>query len=88
MILTLKNKECRYILLLLLKEFRCLDKEKIKKELSIKTNKSIDNNLKRAEEKLLINKEFREKYFYLEKKIGKKLVTWKNTRLLLTNVIL
>ena len=67
----INNKESKYLFLLLLKEFKCLDKEKIKKELSIKSIRCVENNIKKAEEKLLINRDFREKYFYLEEKIVK-----------------
>lgn len=69
----LDNKEVKYLLLLLLKQFNCLDKERLKKQLDIKNSRSIEINLRKAEEKLLINKEFRQKYFYLEEKIEKKI---------------
>ena len=67
----LKNRDNRYILLLILKNNQCLDKEKVKEILRLKTSKSINNNLRLAEEKLLVNKLFREKYFELEDNIDR-----------------
>lgn len=67
----LKKKENKYILLLILKNNNCLFMDDIKKLLAIKTNRCILNNLKRAEEKLLINKEFRRDYFEIEDLVEK-----------------
>jgi phage antirepressor YoqD-like protein len=67
----LKNRENKYILLLILKNNNCLDKEKVKEIFKLKTSSSISNSLRLAEEKLLINKIFREKYFELENNIEK-----------------
>ena len=67
----MKNKECKYLLLLLMREFQCFDKKFIKEQLKLKSDRIIRNNIKRAEEKLLINKEFREEFFNLEGKIQK-----------------
>lgn len=69
----LKKKENKYLLLLLLKEFKCLNKEKIKEESIVFSYRSIIYNLKKAEEKLLINKSFREDYFSLQENIEKTL---------------
>lgn len=67
----LKKRENKYLILLLLKEFKCLDKEKFKEGAVIFNYRSINYNLKKAEEKLLINKEFREDYFNLQEKVEK-----------------
>ena len=67
----LKNKECKYVFLLLLSEYGCLQKDKLIDELIFKSNKSINYNLKKAEEKLLINKDFRDNYLILDKTIKK-----------------
>lgn len=67
----LKNKECKYLFLLLLNEYKCLNKNKLIKELRLKSTRSIDYNLRIAEEKLLINKDFRKKYFYLNQIVQK-----------------
>lgn len=67
----LKSREDKYLILLILKNNKCLELENIKKIFKIKTDKSINNNLRLAEEKLLINKNFREKYFELEENIEK-----------------
>ncbi|WP_315070830.1 hypothetical protein [uncultured Clostridium sp.] len=71
----LKDRDNKYILLLVLKNNRCLETDKIKEIFNLKTSRSINNNLKLAEEKLLINKYFREKYFELENNIEKNDVT-------------
>ena len=65
----LKSREDKYLILLILKNNKCLEVENIKEILKIKTDKSINNNLRLAEEKLLINRDFREKYFELEANI-------------------
>lgn len=67
-----KDKESRYLLVLFLNEYRCLNKEKLIEEFKFKNARSIDYTLKKAEEKLLVNKEFRTNYFYIDKKIQKK----------------
>ena len=65
----LKNRENKYILLLILKNNNCLDKEKVKEIFKLKTSNSISNSLRLAEEKLLVNRIFRERYFELENNI-------------------
>lgn len=69
LLVLLKNKDCRYLLLLLLNEYGCLEKDRLVNELVFSSNKSINYNLKKAEEKLLINKQFRDNYSQLEKTI-------------------
>lgn len=71
----LKNRDNKYILLLVLKNNHCLEMDKIKEIFKLKTSKSINSNLRLAEEKLLINKIFREKYFELEDNIDKNEIT-------------
>ena len=71
----LKNRDNKYILLLVLKNNQCLEIDKIKEIFKLKTSKSINSNLRLAEEKLLINKIFREKYFELEDNIDKNEIT-------------
>ena len=67
----MKRRECKYLLLLLMRKFNCLDKGLIKDQLQLKSDKTIKNNIVKAEEKLLMNKEFRDNFFYLEEKIEK-----------------
>lgn len=71
----LKNRDNKYILLLVLKNNHCLEMDKIKEIFKLKTSKSINSNLRLAEEKLLVNKIFREKYFELEDNIDKNEIT-------------
>ncbi|MDQ0148833.1 hypothetical protein ACFO6R_00210 [Eubacterium multiforme] len=65
----LKEKEMRYLFILFLKKYDCWKEDDIKYLLRVKTRRSINYNYKKAEEKLLINKKFRDKYFEIEKKI-------------------
>lgn len=65
----LKNRDNKYILLLLLKNNNCLEIDGIKEIFRLNTVKSINSSLRLAEEKLLINRFFREKYFELENNI-------------------
>lgn len=66
-------KENKYLFLLLLREFNCFNIERLKYDLDINSSRAISSNLKKAEEKLLINKEFRCGYFELEEKIQEKI---------------
>ena len=67
----LKNRDNKYILLLILKNNHCLEVDKIKEIFKLKTSKSISSSLRLAEEKLLVNSFFREKYFELEDTLEK-----------------
>lgn len=69
LIYMLKEKEMRYLMILFLKKYDCWNEDEIKGMLNVKTKKSINYNYQKAEEKLLINKRFRDKYFELEEKI-------------------
>lgn len=65
----LKNRDNKYILLLILKNNHCLEIDEIKEVFKVKTVKSINSSLRLAEEKLLVNRLFRQKYFELENNI-------------------
>ena len=67
----LKDRDNKYLLLLFLKNYNCMDKEKIKEIFNYKNTNSINYNVKKAEEKFLINKDFREKYFEIEESLLK-----------------
>lgn len=67
----LSKKENKYILLLLLKRYNCLNKEEIKEILQRISDRSLKNNIEKAEEKFLINKEFRKLYLEIEDHIDK-----------------
>ena len=62
----LKDKECKYLMFLLLKKYRCVDSGKLKMDFSIKSKRSINSTFKKAEELFLINNQFRELYFRIE----------------------
>ncbi|MCY6355505.1 ribose-5-phosphate isomerase [Clostridium sp. ZS2-4] len=65
----MKDKECKYLLFLLLKKYKCDDLHKINRDFSINNKRSIRYNEKRGEEKFLINKGFREIYFEIQDKL-------------------
>lgn len=67
----LKKKENKYIFLLLLNNYNCLQKDRVKEILNIISDKSIKYNMYKAQEKFLINKEFREKYFEIKDGLNK-----------------
>ncbi|HCW04011.1 MAG TPA: ribose-5-phosphate isomerase [Clostridium sp.] len=62
----LKDKECKYLLLLLLENYKCMDLKQMEEDLQILSKRSIKYNVKKAEEKFFINKGFREKYLEVE----------------------
>ena len=57
----LKDKESKYLLLLLLKKYKCINNERMMEIFRYKSSRSINYNIKKAEEKFLVNKSFREK---------------------------
>lgn len=67
----LKKRENKYLLLLMLRKYNMFDKDIIKKLLQVETNRGINYNLRKAEEKFFINREFREKYIEIDKNIEK-----------------
>jgi len=67
----LKDKECKYLMFLLLKKYKCVDLEKLNKDFSIESKKTINYNFKKAEERFFVSKEFRDMYFNLEEIVEK-----------------
>lgn len=65
----LEDREFKYLLFLLLKRYKCDDINKISKDFSINSRRTVNYNVKKAQEKFFINREFREVYFQVEKKI-------------------
>lgn len=62
----LKDKECRYVLFLLLKKYNCVVLENLDRDFSIDNKRKVNYNIEKAEEKLLLNKKVREMYFEAE----------------------
>ncbi|WP_027623653.1 hypothetical protein [Clostridium lundense] len=62
----LEDEECKYLLFLLLKKYNCMDIESLTKDFEIDNKRKLNNNLKKAEEKFLINKKVREMFFEAE----------------------
>lgn len=67
----LKIKKYKYMMLLFIKKYKCDNLEKIKLDVDIRNKKYINKGYKKAEEKLFINKEFRDIYFELEDVVEK-----------------
>ena len=67
----LEERDNKYLLLLLLKKYKCMDQEKVKEVFNVKNKRTITNNVRRAEEKLLINRDFRKKFFEMEEDLLK-----------------
>ncbi len=66
-----KDKEKIYLILLLMKRYNCLGKDEIEKEIEKIISRKTKRNVDKAEEKILINKQFRDMYFTLEDEIDK-----------------
>ena len=62
----LKDKECRYVFFLLLKKYDCMNIDVLNRDFSLGSLRRINYNVKKAEEKLLLNKKIREMYFEAE----------------------
>lgn len=71
MLVVLKDREYRYLLFLLLDKHQCSDTKALSKELMEMNNRKIKYNIKKGQERFLINKNFREKYFLIENRIKK-----------------
>lgn len=63
----LKDKEYRYLAILILKKYGYDDS--LDEMMNFKSKRSINYSVKKAEEKFFINSEFRDKYFKLEKEL-------------------
>ena len=66
----LKDRECKYILFLLLQKHKFEDAEIAYKKFLIFNKRSVNYGVKKAEERFFINKEFREMYFEIENILG------------------
>ncbi|SMC29070.1 hypothetical protein SAMN02745134_03776 [Clostridium acidisoli DSM 12555] len=69
----LKNRECKYLFLLLLKKYKCIDVETINNYFPNYSKKALNYGFKKAEEKFFVNRDFRETYFEIEDDIEKSL---------------
>ncbi|WBW98471.1 ribose-5-phosphate isomerase [Oceanirhabdus sp. W0125-5] len=67
----LKDRELKYLSILILKKYNCLDLEKIKEDFKINTKRTLKYNENKAQEKLLVNYNFREKYFHMDEEVKK-----------------
>lgn len=67
----LEDKESKYLLFLLLKKHRCDNLNKINEDFLINKRSIVSYNVKKGQEKVMVNKEFREIYFEVEEMIQK-----------------
>ncbi|KZL90067.1 ribose-5-phosphate isomerase [Clostridium magnum] len=68
----LRDQECKYLFYLLIKKYGCDDNMVIiQKDFPTVNKNRIKNNLKKAEEKLLLNRKIRSMYFEAEDLIEK-----------------
>lgn len=67
----LSDKNCRYLLFLMMKKYKCNYTDRVKENLNINSSKTINSNIKRAKEKFLINRNFRDDYFEVNNLIEK-----------------
>ena len=67
----IKKGENKYVVLLLLKKYNLIDLDNAKMMMGINSNRSVNNGIKKAEEKFLINKYFRDKYLLIEDEVDK-----------------
>ena len=65
----LKNRDCKYVLFLLVKRYKCLYAENAYTDLWVSNKRVMSYGLKKAEERFFFNKEFREMYFQIENKL-------------------
>ncbi|PRR80414.1 hypothetical protein CLLI_02950 [Clostridium liquoris] len=71
LITILEDEECKYLLFLLLKKYNCMDIQSLAKDFEINNRRKLNSNLKKAEEKFLLNKKIREMFFEAENIIEK-----------------
>lgn len=67
----LKDEECRYVLFLLLKKYNCVDLDNLKRDFSIYSTRKVNYNIRKAQQKLFLNKKIRDMYFEAENVIEK-----------------
>lgn len=67
----LEDEECKYLLFLLLKKYNCMDISNLTKDFDINNKRKLNNNVKKAQEKFLLNRRIREMYFEAETIIEK-----------------
>ena len=67
----LKDQECKHLFYLLIKKYGCDNMEMIQKDFPSVNKSKIKNNLKKAEEKLMLNRKIRNMYFEAEDLIEK-----------------
>ncbi len=67
----LSLRDYKYIFLLLIKKYSWEERERICKDFNLHSARSINYNLKKAEERFLINSRFRQSFFEMDKYLSK-----------------
>lgn len=67
----LRDTSCKHLYFLLINKYKCYDLEMIQKDFPLLNKNNIRNNVKKAREKLLLNRHIREMYFEAEEIIDK-----------------
>lgn len=67
----LKDKECKYLFFLLIKKYGCDDMKMIQQDFPSINTKNINNNFRKAREKILLNTKIRNMYFEAENVLEK-----------------
>lgn len=62
----LKDKDCKHLFFLLIKKYGCFDLKMLKKDIPSINKIKLENNIKKAEQKLLLNSKIRNMYFEAE----------------------
>ena len=61
-----KEKENLYMAILLLNKYNCLRLDELMMKVNVLTHRKLKNKLREAEDRILINIDFRKRYFMLE----------------------
>ncbi|MCI1945288.1 ribose-5-phosphate isomerase [Clostridium luticellarii] len=67
----LKDESCRYLFFLLVNKYECYDLDILKRDFPSVNKNNMKNNIKKAKEKLLLNKHIRDMYFEAEEVIDR-----------------
>ncbi|MBC2579884.1 ribose-5-phosphate isomerase [Clostridium sp. DJ247] len=62
----LKDNDCKYLFFLLIKKYGCNEIDMIKKDFPSMSKNTMNTNFRRAQEKMLLNRQIRNMYFEAE----------------------
>ncbi|MDP4143462.1 MAG: ribose-5-phosphate isomerase [Bacillota bacterium] len=67
----LNDKDCKSMLFLFLKKYKCMNIDRLSIDLTIKNKTNLNYGYRKAQERFFVNKEFREMYFEMEDELRK-----------------